>query len=108
MYPFLFFGSLDLAARGFNKKISQASENSEVPVLAVDYANVDSIAKVLESNQIHAVVSALMVIDETAGTAQINSIKAAARSAPTRQFVAIEYGPTIGPAYVARNPNTAK
>ncbi|GME39002.1 Pyridoxal-phosphate dependent enzyme [Neofusicoccum parvum] len=83
----------------------KAPENPTVPVLTVDYDSVDSLKEVLESNQIHAVISTLMIMDETAGKAQINLIKAAAKSAPTTKFVASEWGVPFGPEQVAVLPH---
>ncbi|GME46751.1 putative nmra-like family protein [Neofusicoccum parvum] len=70
----------------------KASSNTDVPVIAVDYSNVNNLRTALEENQVHTVVCALMVMDETAGQSQINLIKAADKSSSTKRFIVSEYG----------------
>ncbi|KAF4541165.1 Pyridoxal-phosphate dependent enzyme [Lasiodiplodia theobromae] len=70
----------------------KASDNAAAPVVAVDYNNVDSLKQVLESNNIEAVISALMVGDEVASQSQINLIKAADKSSTTKKMVLSEWG----------------
>jgi hypothetical protein len=63
-----------------------------VPLLLADYSNVESLAKVLESNNIGTVVSAVSVLDDATSTSQLNLIEAAERSSSTKRFVPSEYG----------------
>ncbi|GME61320.1 putative nmra-like family protein [Neofusicoccum parvum] len=70
----------------------KASSNTDVPVIAVDYSNVNNLRTALEENQVHTVICALMVMDETAGQSQINLIKAADKSSSTKRFIVSEYG----------------
>lgn len=70
----------------------KASGNTDVPVIAVDYSNVNNLRAALEENQVHTVICALMVMDETAGQSQINLIKAADKSSSTKRFIVSEYG----------------
>ncbi|KAJ9614099.1 hypothetical protein H2200_002235 [Cladophialophora chaetospira] len=69
----------------------------DVPVLAADYANVESLARLLEDNNIHTVISAMSVRGPEEGASEINLVKAAAKSAATKRFIASEYG-TLAPA----------
>jgi hypothetical protein len=62
------------------------------PLLLADYSNVESLAKVLESNNIGTVVSAVSVLDNATSTSQLNLIEAAERSSSTKRFVPSEYG----------------
>jgi hypothetical protein len=58
----------------------------------VDYSNVESISKVLESNNVHIVISALSVRSAVEGESEMNLARAAAKSGPTKRFIASEYG----------------
>jgi hypothetical protein len=63
-----------------------------VSFLLADYSNIKSLTKVLESNKIDTVISAVSVIDDSNSTAQLNLIEAAERSSSTRRFIPSEYG----------------
>ncbi|KAJ4317073.1 hypothetical protein N0V84_007526 [Fusarium piperis] len=57
------------------------------PVIAVDYDDVEALQAVLEKRDINTVISALALHIIGAGQAQINLIKAAEKSDPTKRFV---------------------
>jgi saccharopine dehydrogenase-like NADP-dependent oxidoreductase len=57
------------------------------PVIAVDYDDVDALQAVLEKHEINTVISALALHIIGVGSAQINLIKAADKSEPTKRFV---------------------
>lgn len=59
--------------------------------LAIDYKNVKQIESVLRKNAIQVVVSALVLLDANVANAQINLIRAAAKSTVTKFFVPSEY-----------------
>lgn len=61
-------------------------------MIAVDYSDVDDLTTALEANQVHTVISALLVMDQTVGQSQINLIKAADRSSSTKRFIVSDYG----------------
>ncbi|KAL3444832.1 NAD(P)-binding protein [Aspergillus insuetus] len=63
-----------------------------VSFLPADYSNVESLTKVLESNKIDTVISAVSVIDDSNSIAQLNLIGAAERSSSTTRFIPSEYG----------------
>ncbi|GME56054.1 putative nmra-like family protein [Neofusicoccum parvum] len=73
----------------FSRKVPEISEYT---VLAVDYGNVESLTETLMAHRIHTVISALTIMDDSAGQAQINLIRAASQSSTTVRFVASEYG----------------
>jgi hypothetical protein len=68
----------------------------DVPVFAVDYGNVDSIASVLEANDIHTVISTLAVRGPDESAAELGLVKAAVKATPTMRFIASEFG-TMAP-----------
>ncbi|RTE79423.1 hypothetical protein BHE90_006042 [Fusarium euwallaceae] len=57
------------------------------PVIAVDYEDVDALQTVLEQHEINTVISTLALHIIGVGQAQINLIKAAEKSEPTKRFV---------------------
>ncbi|KEF62390.1 uncharacterized protein A1O9_00362 [Exophiala aquamarina CBS 119918] len=67
-----------------------------VPVLAVDYSDVEAVSRILETNNVHTVISAISVRGPQEGAVEIDLVKAAVKSAATRRFIASEYG-TLAP-----------
>lgn len=70
---------------------------SDLPQLSdafvcVDYSDIDSMAKVLDENKVHTVISALRVFDSATSLAESNLVKAAAKSDSTKRFVASAWG----------------
>ncbi|CEL01012.1 hypothetical protein ASPCAL00604 [Aspergillus calidoustus] len=63
-----------------------------IPLLLADYSNVEALTKLLESNKIDTVVSAVSIMDDATSTAQLNLIEAAERSSSTKRFIPSEYG----------------
>ncbi|KAF4984069.1 hypothetical protein FDECE_17167 [Fusarium decemcellulare] len=61
-------------------------------ILEVDYDNIAALAGIMESNEIHTVISCILVMSDGPGIAQLNLIKAAKLSATTHRFVASEWG----------------
>lgn len=68
-----------------------------VPVIGVDYADVDSVVEVLKTNNVHTVISALSVRGPVEGASEINLVKAAAKAEVVKRFVASDYG-TLAPS----------
>jgi hypothetical protein len=62
---------------------------------AVDYNDVDAVAEILRSNNVHTVISALKVIAAEGGLAETNLVKAAAKSSVTKRFIASDWGVMI-------------
>ncbi|ETI25726.1 hypothetical protein G647_02500 [Cladophialophora carrionii CBS 160.54] len=77
------------------RKESKAPE-IDVPVFAVDYGDVESVSRLLETNDVHTVVSALSIRGPTEAASEISLVKAAAMAKATKRFVASEYG-TLAP-----------
>lgn len=69
----------------------------DVPVFAVDYGDVESVSRLLETNNVHTVISALSVRGPDEGASEINLVKAAAKAGTTKRFIASEYG-VLAPA----------
>ncbi|KAF2129549.1 NAD(P)-binding protein [Dothidotthia symphoricarpi CBS 119687] len=62
------------------------------PVFAVDYDNIEQLTKTLDANDVHTVISTIMMIDPKAAQAEINMITAAGQSSSTKRFVASHWG----------------
>ncbi|KAF4341686.1 hypothetical protein FBEOM_4359 [Fusarium beomiforme] len=60
--------------------------------ISVDYSDVDSMAKVLDDNQVHTVISALRVYDPASSEAESNLVKATDQASTTKRFVASAWG----------------
>jgi uncharacterized protein YbjT (DUF2867 family) len=69
----------------------------DVPVVAVDYSDVESVARVLNGNNVHTLISTFSVRGPQEGASEISLVKAAAKAAATRRFIASEFG-TLAPA----------
>jgi len=63
----------------------------------VDYNDVDALSRVLETNNIHTVLSTFSVRGPQEAAAEIDLVNAAAKSATTKRFIASEYG-TLAPS----------
>lgn len=63
-----------------------------MPVFAVDYNDVDQLVKTLEEKNVHTVISTIVMMDPTAAKAEANLVAAAAKSSPTKRFVASNWG----------------
>jgi hypothetical protein len=80
-------------------------EQSAAKILAVDYTNIEELIKVLEENNIHTVVSGIVMYDPTAAQAERNFIAAADKSSCTKRFVASNWGnATPEDPYVTLSP----
>jgi hypothetical protein len=53
------------------------------------------VADVLESNGVHTVISAILVKDDESSASEINLVRAASKSRPTKRFVASDYAAPI-------------
>ncbi|KAL6231579.1 hypothetical protein BDW75DRAFT_38768 [Aspergillus navahoensis] len=71
----------------------------DVPILPVDYSNVDSLRKVLENN-IDAIISTVPITDDAASEAQLNLIEAAIKAPSTRRFIPCDFGIQYNESYV--------
>jgi len=74
----------------FGRKIPEGE--SAAPVFAVDYNDVEQLTKTLEENNVHTVISTIVMFDPAAAQAEINLVAAAAKSSPTKRFVASNWG----------------
>ncbi|RYP09065.1 hypothetical protein DL765_008587 [Monosporascus sp. GIB2] len=74
----------------FARKIPEGG--SAVPAFAVDYSNVEQLTKTLDENNVHTVISTLVMIDPTAAQAEVNLVAAAAKSSTTKRFIASNWG----------------
>lgn len=66
--------------------------DTDAPVRTVNYNDIDSTAKVLEDNGIHVLISTMSIVDAAASEAQINLIRAAAKTTTVKRFIASDWG----------------
>jgi hypothetical protein len=69
-----------------------ATPDPRAPVIATDYEDVGKLEDILSSHGVQVVISSLRVIDEKAGELERNLVKAAAKSASTKRFIASNWG----------------
>jgi len=65
---------------------------SAAPVFAVDYNDIEQLTKTLDENNVHTVISTIVMMDPAAAKAEVNLVAAAAKSSPTKRFVASNWG----------------
>lgn len=63
----------------------------KAPVYTVDYANVDSLAGLLEKNAIDTIVSTMPVATPEVSAMEIGLVNAASKSGPTNRFIASQW-----------------
>lgn len=61
-------------------------------MFAVDYNNIQELTKFLDVNNVHTVISTVVMIDPRAAQAEVNLIAAAAKSSSTKRFVVSNWG----------------
>ena len=66
--------------------------DTDVPVLAADYANVENLKKILEEEKVEVVISAIIMASEQASQCQLNLITAASQTSSVKRFMPSEYG----------------
>ncbi|KAI1818262.1 hypothetical protein GGS20DRAFT_529240 [Poronia punctata] len=71
--------------------LSRTATSDDPKRFAVDYTNTGNIIRILQENNVEAVVSALLLTDEDVAQAQLNLIKAAADSGTVTKFIPSEY-----------------
>lgn len=65
---------------------------SAAPVFPVDYNDVEQLTKTLEENNVHTVISTIVMMDPAAAKAEANLVAAATKSSSTKRFVASNWG----------------
>lgn len=72
----------------------QLSAELGVPILAVDYTNVDALAKTLEEHKVHTVVSAILMMPSPSGELpkEVELIQAADKSRFTKRIISSDWG----------------
>lgn len=77
-----------------------STADTGVPLVAVDYADVQSLKAVLEQHKIHTVISCVGVHDQAIADVQAAVIQAAEKSSTTKRFIASNWGTPYNPEYV--------
>ncbi|KAL7913111.1 hypothetical protein GGI35DRAFT_491340 [Trichoderma velutinum] len=80
-----------LLARGASKDLSPNAPT----LISVNYNDIDTVANILEEHNVHTIISAIKVIAPEAGVSEVNLMKAAAKSSPTKRFIQSEWGVPI-------------
>ncbi|KUL90156.1 hypothetical protein ZTR_01925 [Talaromyces verruculosus] len=80
--------SVLILARSANDHLSKTLD---VPVISVDYSNVDSLSNTLEEKKIDTIISTVPITDDSSGESQLNLIDAAIKSPRTKRFVPSEF-----------------
>jgi len=86
------------------KSTPELESNLGVPIVEVDYANVESLTKALEKSGIEVVISTIKIQSEAEGTAQLNLISAAEKSSVTKRFIPSDFGVTYKPEHTKLLP----
>ncbi|KAH7232274.1 fungal-specific transcription factor domain-containing protein [Fusarium redolens] len=73
------------------RKIPDTPRGSDT-FITLDYSDVDSMAKALDDNKVHTVISALRVFDPASSEAETNLVKATAQANTPKRFVASAWG----------------
>ncbi|PVH89453.1 NAD(P)-binding protein [Cadophora sp. DSE1049] len=79
-------------------------DSSNVKYIKVDYSDIDSIATLLETNNIDTVLSAITMESSTTSQAQLNLILAAEKSIATKRFIPSEFGVIANAETAALDP----
>ncbi|OCT49457.1 nmrA-like family protein [Cladophialophora carrionii] len=66
--------------------------DAEAPVFKAHYESIEELTKVLVDNDVHTVISAIKVLNEDAGRAEMNLVKAASNAGCTQRFIASDWG----------------
>ncbi|PNP84974.1 hypothetical protein FNYG_01671 [Fusarium nygamai] len=73
------------------RKIPDTSQSTDTFV-TLDYSDVDAMAKALNDNNVHTVISALRVFDPASSEAESNLVKATAKANTPKRFIASAWG----------------
>ncbi|KAF5008664.1 hypothetical protein FDECE_5076 [Fusarium decemcellulare] len=71
------------------------SKTSATPVITVNYDDIDSLVDTLEKNDIHTIISAILVKDAESSGSEVALVRAASRSSVTKRFIASDYAAPI-------------
>ncbi|KAL3475970.1 NAD(P)-binding protein [Aspergillus californicus] len=93
--------SILILARSVNDELSKTLN---VPIIPVDYSDVESLSKILEEKNIDTVISTAPIFDPSGSQSQLNLIEAAIKSPNTRRFIPSEYGIIQTEAHAATFP----
>ncbi|KAF5574345.1 hypothetical protein FPANT_11811 [Fusarium pseudoanthophilum] len=73
------------------RKIPNTSQATDTFV-TLDYSDIDTMAKALDDNNVHTVISALRVFDPASSEAESNLVKATAKANTPKRFIASAWG----------------
>lgn len=65
---------------------------SVAPIHVIDYSDIQGVTELLVSQNVHTVISTISVTTEATSAAQVNLIKAAAKSSTVKRFIPTGWG----------------
>lgn len=65
---------------------------SDPPLIKVDYNDINAVTHILETHNVHTVISTISVITPESGAAERNLVNAASKAAPTKRFIQSDWG----------------
>jgi len=65
------------------------------PEFVIDYGNVEQVTNLLESKNVHTVISTIAILNEATGKSGLDLVAAAAKSSTTKRFIANNWGGVI-------------
>ncbi|KAB5528051.1 hypothetical protein GE09DRAFT_1042248 [Coniochaeta sp. 2T2.1] len=87
-----------------SRKAPDSEGRAPAPVAQVDYADIEATARLLESNAVHTIVSALDLKTAEGSAAESNLVAASAKSGTTRRFMASDWAVPISPDPALHTP----
>lgn len=61
----------------------------------MDYGNIEQVTELLESQNVHTVISTIAVLTEATGKSELDLVAAADKSSVTKRFIASNWGGVI-------------
>ncbi|KAL1599467.1 hypothetical protein SLS60_007270 [Paraconiothyrium brasiliense] len=69
--------------------------DSASPTFAVDYDDIEQVTELLESKNVHTVISTIAVLTEATGKSELDLVATSAKSSVTKRFIASNWGGVI-------------
>ncbi|KAJ0366379.1 hypothetical protein COL154_003970, partial [Colletotrichum chrysophilum] len=90
-----------------NAIILGRKKTDDSKLVVVDYTSIESLTKVLDTHQVHTVVSTVSIADDASGMAQMNLIEAAVACQHTKRFMPSEFGANYDDEFIRDIPTHA-
>ncbi|KAJ0332494.1 hypothetical protein COL922a_011448 [Colletotrichum nupharicola] len=90
-----------------NAIILGRKKTDDSKLVVVDYTSIESLTKVLDTHQVHTVVSTVSIADDANSMAQMNLIEAAVACQHTKRFMPSEFGANYDDEFIRDIPTYA-